>query len=175
MRAGLSILVRSTATLCMSVDRFTLDTNVLIYSIDATAGTRHGIAVDIIERAITLASCLTLQSVSEFFAASTRKGLVSRERAADMARTWLNMFPIVCASANAVTVALEHVLAGRTSYWDGLIIATAAEAGCSAILTEDMADGSVLSGVRVINPFTSLGLSGAADRVLSVSSSLGRT
>lgn len=157
----------------MSVDRFTLDTNILIYSIDATAGLRHEIAVDIIEQAVVVASCLTLQSVSEFFAATTRKGLVSRERAAGMARTWLNMFPIVCATANAVTVALEHVLGGRSSYWDGLIIATAAEAGCSAILTEDMADGTTLSGVRVINPFTSRGLSEAARRVLSASPPVG--
>ena len=63
------------------------------------------------------------------------------------------MFPIVCASAEAVTAALEHVVAGRTSYWDALLITTAAEAGCSAILTEDMADGTTLSGVRIINPF----------------------
>jgi predicted nucleic acid-binding protein len=153
----------------MSVDRFTLDTNILIYSVDVSAGLRHEIAVGIIERAVGLASCLTLQSVSEFFAATTRKGMVPRMRAADMVKTWLAMFPIVCASAGAMVEALDHVLAGRTSYWDGLLIATAAEAGCSSILTEDMADGTILSGVRVINPFTSLGISEAADRVLTAS------
>ena len=114
-------------------------------------------------------SCLTLQSVSEFFAAITRKGVVSRKHAADMARAWLNMFPIVCASAEAAFAALGHAVAGRASYWDGLLIATAAEAGCSAIMTEDMADGAVLDGVRIINPFTSFGLSEAARRVLAVS------
>jgi predicted nucleic acid-binding protein len=86
-----------------------------------------------------------------------------------MTRTWLNMFPIVRASAGAVTVALEHAVAGRTSYWDGLLIATAAEAGCSTILTENIEDGTVLSGVRMINPFTSHGISNAADRVLKAS------
>ena len=153
----------------MSVDRFTLDTNILIYSVDVTAGSRHEIAVQIIEQAVGLACCLTLQSVSEFFVATTRKGLVSRARAADMANTWLNMFPIVCASADAAGLALNHVLAGRTSYWDGLLIATAEQAGCSAILTEDMADGTVIGGVRVINPFANLGLSEAAARVLGAS------
>jgi predicted nucleic acid-binding protein len=64
--------------------------------------------------------------------------------------------------------ALDHVVAGRTSYWDGLLIATAAEAGCSSILTEDLADGTILSGVKVINPFTSGGISEAADHVLTV-------
>ena len=151
----------------MTAGRFTLDTNILIYSVDATAGVRHDTAVRIVERSVELQSCLTLQSVSEFFAAVSRKGLVSRVRAAVMARTWLNMFPIVCASPDAVSVALDHVVAGRTSYWDGLLVATAAEAGCSAISTEGLADVSVLGGVRVINPFTDIGLSNAADRVLS--------
>ena len=150
----------------MSVDRFTLDTNILIYSVDATAGLRHDIAVRIIERAALLASCLTLQAVSEFFAAATRKGMVTRARAADMARTWLDLFPIVCASAQAAAAALDHVVAGRAGYWDALLVATAAEAGCMAILTEDMADGMLLGGVRVINPFTDRGLSAAAERVL---------
>ena len=49
-------------------------------------------------------------------------------------------------------------------------MATAAEAGCSAILTEDLADGTVLGGVRVINPFSAFGLSEAADRLLRASS-----
>ena len=153
----------------MSVDRFTLDTNILIYSVDVSAGLRHEIAVGIIERAVGLASCLTLQSVSEFFVAVTRKDMIPRVRAAEMAKTWLAMFPIVCASAGAMVEALDHVLAGRTSYWDGLLIATAAEAGCSSILTEDMADGTILSGVKVINPFARFGLSEEADRLLMVS------
>ena len=112
----------------MSVDRFTLDTNILIYSIDIAAGLRHQTAVRIIERAVGLASCLTLQAVSEFFAAATRKGMLTQVRAADMAKTWLELFPIVCASAGAAGLALEHVLAGRAGYWDALLVSTAAEA-----------------------------------------------
>jgi len=153
----------------MSVDRFTLDTNILIHSVGTAAGSRHEIAMGIIERAVGLASCPTLQSVSEFLAACTRKGVMPHARAADMARVWLNMFPIVCASAVAVAAALEHVLAGRISYWDGLLITTAAEAGCSAILTEDLAEGTMLSGMQAINPFIGSGLSESADRVLRVS------
>jgi predicted nucleic acid-binding protein len=86
-----------------------------------------------------------------------------------MAKTWLDTFPIVCASAGAVVAALDHVLGGRTSYWHRLLIATAAEAGCSTILTEDMENGVVLGGVRVISPFRRLGLSKAADHVLRAS------
>jgi len=50
----------------------------------------------------------------------------------------------------------------RASYWDALLVATAAEGGCSAILTEDLADGALLGGVRVLNPFGSSSLAPAA-------------
>ena len=153
----------------MSAERFTLDTNVLVYSVDSSAGPRHDVAVRIVERAALLGSCLTLQAVSEFFVTTTRKGMVSQVRAAEMAKAWLKLFPIVCASADAAASALDEVVAGRASYWDALLVATAAKAGCSAILTEDMADGTLLGGVRVVNPFTDLGLSEAADQLLQAS------
>jgi hypothetical protein len=64
----------------MSVDRFTRDTSSLIHGIDVSAGLRHETAVLIVGRAIGLASCLTLRSGFEFFAATTRKGVVSPHR-----------------------------------------------------------------------------------------------
>jgi predicted nucleic acid-binding protein len=39
------------------------------------------------------------------------------------------------------------------SYWDALIVASAHIAGCSVLLTEDMGNGDVLAGVKLINPF----------------------
>jgi predicted nucleic acid-binding protein len=39
------------------------------------------------------------------------------------------------------------------SIWDGLIIAAAAEARCSKLLTEDLQHGQVVDGVRIENPF----------------------
>jgi hypothetical protein len=41
----------------------------------------------------------------------------------------------------------------RASYWDALLVATAAEAGCTLVLTEDMANGAMLGGVTVHHPF----------------------
>jgi predicted nucleic acid-binding protein len=137
----------------MSAKRFTLDTNILVYALERQAGDRHTLASRIVNEAV-LADCyLTLQSVSEFYAVVTRKRLVPRTEAIAQARDWLDMFPTVPASASAVRAALTAAAAGQTSYWDALLVVTAAEAGCAAILTEDLADGSVLSGVRVLNPF----------------------
>jgi hypothetical protein len=45
---------------------------------------------------------------------------------------------------------------------------TAAEAGCTAVLTEDLAEGTTLAGVCTIKPFAGAVLSAAAEALLSV-------
>jgi len=138
----------------------------LIYSVDTTAAVRHGLAMQIVLAAARCDCWLTLQSVSEFYAASTRKRIIPPAVAAARANDWLTAFPQAAPTPTAVRTALGHAANGRASYWDALLISTAAEAGCLLILTEDLADGSMLSGVEIHNPFDPAGgLTGRA-RVL---------
>jgi hypothetical protein len=39
------------------------------------------------------------------------------------------------------------------SFWDGLLIATAARAGCTFLLSEDMQDGARFGRVTILDPF----------------------
>lgn len=156
------------ATHCMSDRRFTLDTNVLVYAVDREAGERHILSGRIIATALQTDCWLTLQSISEFYAAVTRKRLSSADEARDQALDWLAMFPVATETASAVHGALAVAASGRASYWDALLIHTAADAGCTAILTEDLADGTVMADVRIVNPFGSGALSAAAEELLSV-------
>ena len=111
----------------------------------------------------------TLQSLSEFYAAVTRKRIVAAAAAAAQVNDWLSFFQLVAVSASAVRTALADAVAGRASYWDALLVATAAEAGCTLILTEDMADGTTLHGVEIHNPFTAYGgLTPRARRLLGL-------
>jgi len=143
----------------MSADneRFTLDTNLLVYAIDSAAGARHDAAGQIIQHAVRLDCWLTLQAVSEFYAAVTRKGIVQPPDAAAQAADWLDLFPCTAASEAAARTALANAAVGRASYWDALLVATASEAGCRVILTEDLVDGADLGGVRIRNPFSASG------------------
>ena len=79
----------------MSGERFTLDTNILVYSLDRAAGDRRERAERIIDQARHCDCWLTLQSVSEFYAAVTRKRLVRQSEAAAQANDWLEMFSTV--------------------------------------------------------------------------------
>ena len=143
--------------------RFTLDTNLLVYAVDRAAGARHEVAAEIIPRASGLGCILTLQAISEFFAVVSRKGTMPRDEAAAQAADSLSIFQCAAASASAVRTALADAIAGRASYWDALLVATAAEAGCRVILTEDLADGTTLGGVAIHNPFAAAG--GLTERV----------
>lgn len=150
----------------MSGERFTLDTNILIYSTDTAAGSKFQIAAAIVDRAPTCDCRIALQAISEFYAVATRKGKLGRTEAAAQAADWLIMFPTVVATPDAIRAALQTAADGRAAYWDALLVATAAEAGCTAILTEDMADGTTLLGVRIVNPFDGGALSQPAEALL---------
>ena len=50
---------------------------------------------------------------------------------------------------SALDLAQDH----RLAIWDSLILSVAAEHRCRVLLSEDMQDGFVWSGVTVINPF----------------------
>lgn len=146
-------------------ERFTIDANVLVYAVDRRAGHRHEQARTIIDGAMSRDCQLSLQAISEFFIVAARKNLMPRPEAADQARDWLAMFPFFAETESAVRAALDAATAGHASYWEGLLIANAAEAGCKAIITEDLADGAMLFGVRIVHPFRPQGLS-PATRVL---------
>jgi predicted nucleic acid-binding protein len=137
--------------------RFTLDANVLVYAFDHRIADRQQIAATIVHHSPNCDCLLTLQSISEFYAAVTHRRFVPAPQAAAQAADWLVLFPCVAVTPAAIRAALPLAVAGRASYWDALLVATAAEAGCGVVLTEDMADGAVLGGVAIHNPFTAAG------------------
>jgi len=55
----------------MSAERFTLDTNVLVYAVDAHEGSKREFAARIIEAAVGLDCPLAVQAVGEFYVAAT--------------------------------------------------------------------------------------------------------
>ena len=133
--------------------RFSLDTNILVYAVDRDAGARHEQARALMGRAARHDSVLTVQALAEFFHATTSKSLLEPARASAFVRDWLEVFQITAADDAALLDAMDAVQEHRLSFWDAMLWATARQAGCAAILSEDMQDGRRLSGVEVINPF----------------------
>lgn len=152
----------------MSVERFTLDTNILVYAVDVREGCKREFATRIIEAAIGLDCPLALQAVGEFYAAATGKLKLGAKDAAARAAQLIAGFDTFGYSVYAVRAALEEAPKGRFSYWDGVLLASAAEVGCTTIFSEDMADGARFGSIAIANPFRHDGLTPHAKAVLGL-------
>lgn len=151
----------------MASKAFTLDTNILIYVVDRSAGLKRRLAAEILNRAAERDCRLTLQAISEFYSAATRKRILAPAEAAVMAGDWLTLFPTIAATPRAIRAAIAHASAGRTSYWNGLLLETAIDGGCGIIVTEDLADGATFAGAVVRHPFADGALSPEVELALS--------
>jgi len=150
----------------MTAERFTLDTNILVYAVDAHEARKRGFATRIIEAAVGLDCPLALQVVGEFYAAATTKLKLDARDAAARAAQLIAGFDTFGYSVHAGRAALDEVPKRRFSYWDGVLLASAAEAGCTTIFSEDMADGARFGSIAVANPFRRDGLAPHAKAVL---------
>lgn len=133
--------------------RFTLDTNILVYAVDRDGGERHRRSMELVGRAAQRDCVLTLQSLAEFYHATTRKNLLEASDSGGFVRDWLEVFEVASAGSAALDDAMSAVDEHRLSFWDALLWATARQAGCSAIVSEDMQHGRRLGGVEFVNPF----------------------
>ena len=130
-----------------------IDANVFIYAQDNGSPTKQRRSREVIRELIEAGEGVTsTQVLQEFYVAATRK-LGVEPMAADAVLKTFGVFEIV-----QVTPALIHDAVGCSilngiNFWDALVIAAAAAAGCSTILTEDLNPGQNILGVKVQNPF----------------------
>ena len=141
----------------MTGQRVAYDTSILVY---LEAITRHPDDADKIKYARSMhrdvaakATCIAPQQVLGELYNVLVKSNGDRESARTRLHAFIEEFETAVADvatfANAIELATEH----RLQFWDSLILATAASAGCSLLLSEDMQDGFAWRGVTVINPF----------------------
>jgi len=135
--------------------RVFLDTNVLVYAYDASAGekaSRAGALVN--ELWESGGACLSVQVLQEFFVTITRKvpRPLEPRRAAQVVED-LARWRVHAPGSGDVLEAIEIHLTRRISLWDALIVRSALQLGCREILSEALSPGAVHPGVRVRNPF----------------------
>lgn len=140
--------------------RFFIDTNVLVYADDLDAGPKNAVARALIAEALTEGTgVLSTQVLQEFFSIATRKLHV----AADVARRKVELLAsleVVRIDVDAILAAIDLHRLHSLSFWDALIIQSAANAGCARLLSEDLQHGRTISGVRIDNPFVGVPQSG---------------
>lgn len=145
----------------------TADTNLLVYAVDERDAAKHAVASHLIKRLEQAGAPLGLQAIGEYYAALTRRLKRPTWQAAQSARNYLAKFQTFAITGESVMRALAEASAGRFSYWDALLLASADLAGCSVMLSQDMTDGARLGHIEVVHPFGDGGLSERAQAALA--------
>ena len=136
-------------------DRVFLDTNVLVYLFDASSPAKQARARSLIEElGASSRAVLSTQVLQEFYVSVTRKlSAPLPESDAEAAVEALCVLPVVTVDPSLVLRGISVARRHRLSFWDGLVVATAAAAGCRMLLSEDLRHGLELAGVSIENPF----------------------
>ncbi len=132
-----------------------VDSNVVIYAHDPSAGEKHRLARALMERLwVEGTGCLSVQVLQEFFWIATRKIArpVTSKVALDIVRD-LSVWPVFSPGAADVIAAGELASASRISFWDAMILQAARRSGAQRVWSEDLNSGQVFDGVEVRNPF----------------------
>ena len=135
-----------------------VDTNVLIYAHDVDANGKHQIARRILRDLWSeRTGVLSLQVLQEFYVNVTKK--IATPLSKNSARLVVDSYAIWCIETTAaeITSAFRIEDEARISFWDALIVSAAVKSGATRILSEDLSAGQKIAGVRIENPFASIG------------------
>ncbi|PDV99141.1 PIN domain-containing protein [Candidatus Viridilinea mediisalina] len=132
-----------------------IDTNILIYAHDRSAGVKHQQARDLIATLWQHGNgCLSIQVLQEFYVNVTRKVAhpLSPENAsqiiADLSN-WTVHQPNVADLLEAIRIQQRFQL----SFWDAMILVSALRLDCHTLWSEDLNSGQQYEQLRVLNPF----------------------
>ncbi len=93
----------------MSAERFTFDSNILVYAHDRDAGDCHRIALQLIAHAPERDCMLTLQALAEFFFVVARRAAMPVKDATAEIDDWRALFPVHAAEPATLTGAIAAV------------------------------------------------------------------
>ena len=119
-----------------------VDTNVLIYAHDQSAGAKHERASALLKELWENGNgCLSVQVLQEFYVNVTRK--IAKPLDVDTAKRViadLGQWTVHSPNVEDVVEAIDAQGRFKLSFWDSMIITSAARLGCSIVWSEDLND-----------------------------------
>ena len=132
-----------------------VDTNILVYAYDESAGEKHEKARAIlVELLRTREGCLSMQVLQELFVSLTRKirEPLDPGEAARRVR-YLSEWTLHVPDRSDLFSAMDLHRELHISFWDAMLIQSARRLGCRLLWTEDLSNGRSYAGVIARNPF----------------------
>ncbi len=137
--------------------RVALDSNILVYLARFAKVPGDDAKID---RIATLMGDLSgvatvmapVQALGECFYVLRRAGRAA-EAVRDVLADFAESFAAPASEKGTALAAADLVVDHKLQFWDAMILAAAADAGCALLLSEDMQHGFMTRGVTVVNPF----------------------
>jgi predicted nucleic acid-binding protein len=134
--------------------RLFFDTSILIYAIDRDETEKRPIAVEWLRRARDAEDLvISPQVLNECYNATKWKmPAVARD---DVRQYLRSLFAFCQAPMDRETTAIAWTLQDGLDYslWDCLLLASALQSDCSIFVTEDLASGTSVGSLRIVDPF----------------------
>ena len=126
------------------------DTNLLLYLFSASAA-----KADAVEELLAEGGIASVQVLNEFAAVARRKLKMSFAEISESLDTLTSVLQVIPLTLDTHRRGLEIAKRYGFSVYDSMIVASALEAGCNQLLTEDLQHSQRIGdSLRVINPFT---------------------
>jgi predicted nucleic acid-binding protein len=134
-----------------------IDTNLLIYLYDPNQPERQDQSERVLEQLeLTRSGRLSVQALAEFFSVATRKlsPNLTPAQALGQVTLFTRLWPVYDLTPMIIMEAGRGVRDHKLSYFDAQVWATARLNQVPVVFSEDFDDGSILEGVRFVNPFS---------------------
>ncbi len=137
-------------------DKYFLDTNIFVYSVDQHSLEKHSIAKDLILDGIANGmACISYQVIQEFINVSTKKFSIPLNLSDSSKYVEKILEPLceVFSSFELFHNAIDLMERWKYSFYDSLIIAAAIESGCAILYSEDLQHNQKIYSLTIVNPF----------------------
>ena len=129
------------------------DTNILIYSVDLRDRAKHDLARMLVRRCGLADGVLSIQCLTEFYRATTKKKILSTSLAFDVVLETREAFHIVSPDEVDLLRAMQDHSVHGTQFFDALMRATLDRSGCTTMFSEDFSHRQRFGGLTILNPF----------------------
>ena len=133
------------------------DTNILVYSVDENDLQKKEIASQLLtDASSSKTGIISTQSLQEFYNVAVKKLKLSKQIAKEYVELFSSQLTVRQVTVPLILNAIDISIKNKLSFWDSLILSSANDNGCIIVYSEDLNNGQIVGGTKILNPFTSV-------------------
>jgi predicted nucleic acid-binding protein len=135
-------------------DKYFVDTNILMYAHDTSAGEKHERAKALVEELWRDRTGVVSTQVLQELAVNLRKKArqpLDAKATRDIITDYLT-WQVIINSGDSILEAIDLETRYQISFWDAMVVQAAQLSGADTLYSEDLSDGQRYGSIRVANP-----------------------